>query len=211
MKKLAAICIGFALAAAAVLPVYAGSWRQDSTGWWYQNDDGSYPANTWQWIDSNGDGTAECYYFYPDGYMAYNNDIDGYHLNSSGQWELGGKIQQKTVSARQYKSPVGTFYINGQYVLTMPETYKDSYYHCINIGEQEGGGYWFVHVTGRHPGTAVVKSIQPNVPTRYAHEYKGWTEETGEFIYDGRDTITLKADGTNETLTFIRGKSLFDN
>ena len=51
-------------AAAAVfalsLTAYAGQWKNDSRGWWYQNDDGSYPAATWQWIDSNGDGVAEC-------------------------------------------------------------------------------------------------------------------------------------------------------
>ena len=91
----------FTAAAAAAFSVcmsitaFAGQWRQDSNGWWYQNDDGSYPAGTWQWIDSNGDGTAECYYFYADGYMAYNNDIDGYHSNNDGQWEAGGRVQTK--------------------------------------------------------------------------------------------------------------------
>ena len=49
----------FAFAAAAALPAFAGTWRQNSYGWWYQNDDGTYPAGGWQWIDSNGDGTAE--------------------------------------------------------------------------------------------------------------------------------------------------------
>ena len=77
---------------------FAGTWKSDSKGWWYQNDDGSYPAGAWQWIDSNGDGTAECYYFYSDGYMAYNNDIDGSHVNSDGQWEVAGRIQGKAVS-----------------------------------------------------------------------------------------------------------------
>ena len=38
--------------------VLAGQWKTDANGWWYQNDDGSYPANCWQWIDGNGDGSA---------------------------------------------------------------------------------------------------------------------------------------------------------
>ena len=52
-----------ALCAAMGITAYAGQWQQDSTGWWYEEDDGSYPASTWQWIDGNGDGISECYYF----------------------------------------------------------------------------------------------------------------------------------------------------
>ena len=99
MKKLTAICIGLALSAAAALPAYAGLWKQDASGWWYLNDDGSYPAGCWQWIDSDGDGTAECYYFYSDGYVAHNNDIDGYHVNDAGQWVIGDEIQRVNISA----------------------------------------------------------------------------------------------------------------
>ena len=98
MKTSTAFCIGLAFAAAVALPVYAGSWRQGPSGWWYQNDDGTYPAGGWQWIDSDGDGTAECYYFYSDGYMASNNDINGYHVNDAGQWTVGERVQRKTVT-----------------------------------------------------------------------------------------------------------------
>ena len=27
----------------------AAEWKHDSKGWWWQNDDGSYPAASWQW------------------------------------------------------------------------------------------------------------------------------------------------------------------
>ena len=27
------------------IPAFAGSWQLDTTGYWYQNDDGSYPVN----------------------------------------------------------------------------------------------------------------------------------------------------------------------
>lgn len=30
------------------LTSFAGEWKSDNNGWWYQNDDGSYPKNTWQ-------------------------------------------------------------------------------------------------------------------------------------------------------------------
>ena len=79
---------------------YAGQWKQDDGGWWYQNEDGSYPAAEWKWIDSDGDGVAECYYFYSDGYMAYNNDIENRNLNDDGQWVINDKVQQRIVSKK---------------------------------------------------------------------------------------------------------------
>lgn len=49
MKK-AKIFITTALLAATISSnAYAGSWQQNETGYWWQNDDGSYPVNTWQW------------------------------------------------------------------------------------------------------------------------------------------------------------------
>ena len=47
---------------------FAGQWKSDANGWWYQNDNGSYPANTWMWIDGNGDGVSESYYFDQNGH-----------------------------------------------------------------------------------------------------------------------------------------------
>lgn len=56
-------------------------WKQDSTGWWYQNSDGSYPKSTWQQID------GKYYYFNEAGYMVSNTTTpDGYQVDSSGAW-----------------------------------------------------------------------------------------------------------------------------
>ena len=32
---------------------FAAGWQQDAAGWWWQEDNGSYPVNTWKWIDGN--------------------------------------------------------------------------------------------------------------------------------------------------------------
>ncbi|MBQ7535767.1 MAG: hypothetical protein IJT43_09145 [Stomatobaculum sp.] len=93
------IVIGFALTAAMTVSSFAGQWVLDDEGWWYQNDDGTYPASEWKWIDGNVDGTAECYYFSSDGYMAYDNEIDGYRVNRDGQWEVNGVVQKRGFSA----------------------------------------------------------------------------------------------------------------
>ena len=54
-------------------PVITG-WHQTSTGWWYINEDGSYPAGEWQKIDDNW------YYFDNSGYM-----VTGWEL-LNGNW-----------------------------------------------------------------------------------------------------------------------------
>ncbi len=43
---------------------YAGSWKQDQTGRWYENGDGSYSKNSWQNIN------GKWYFFNEKGYMA---------------------------------------------------------------------------------------------------------------------------------------------
>lgn len=72
---------------------FAGEWKSDNTGWWYQNNDGSYPVNTWQWIDGNGDGISESYYFNENGYLLTNSTKDGYTVNADGAWTVNGVVQ----------------------------------------------------------------------------------------------------------------------
>lgn len=45
--------------------VVKGQWIQDATGWWYRNNDGSYPVN--QWFQDAA--TSKWYYFNTGGYM----------------------------------------------------------------------------------------------------------------------------------------------
>ena len=68
MKKLAVWGLAAALSLTWAQAAYAGQWVQDvnraenSNGisnWWYRQDDGSYPAGGWFWIDGNGDGFAK--------------------------------------------------------------------------------------------------------------------------------------------------------
>ena len=77
---------------------FGAEWKQDGNGWWWQEDQGSYPVSTWQWIDGNGDGVAECYYFNEKGYCLQNTAApDGYMTNESGAWVADGVVQTKTV------------------------------------------------------------------------------------------------------------------
>lgn len=73
-----------------------GNWRWSENGWWWQNGDGTYPKNTWAWLDGNKDGLAECYYFDENGWMVHDTvTANGFTLNTDGQWTLNGVVYRK--------------------------------------------------------------------------------------------------------------------
>lgn len=106
MKKyMSLIAITAVMVAGASMNCYAAGWQQNQNGWWWQYDDASWPAATWQWLDGNGDGTAECYYFDENGYMlAGTTTPDGYQVDGEGRWILDGVIQTKSVTGQNMGS-----------------------------------------------------------------------------------------------------------
>ena len=100
MKKLKIAMITLAFAGLASMSAYAGAWAKNAQGWWYDNGNGTWPASTWQWIDGNGDGVAECYYFDQYGYCLMNAVApDGYTVDANGAWIINGVVQRKNVGA----------------------------------------------------------------------------------------------------------------
>lgn len=99
MKKIKLIVSAALLSCCFSIPAIAGQWQQDDIGWWWQNDDGSYLADCWQWLDGNNDGIAECYYFDKNGYMLSDTvSPDGYVLNSDGAIVINGVVQTRNVA-----------------------------------------------------------------------------------------------------------------
>ena len=107
-KSIIARSFAAVLAASMAIPSFAGTridgvqgqWKNDGTGWWWQNADASYPTNQWVWLDGNDDTIAECYYFDEKGYMVVNSEVEGYKINANGQWvDASGNIQTKAVNA----------------------------------------------------------------------------------------------------------------
>ena len=100
MKKIVMMMAAAAMTAAMAMTAMAapfGSWQQNENGWWWQRTDGSYPVSEWKWIDGNGDGTAESYYFDQNGYLAANTVVDGYSVNQDGAWVKNGVVQKRAV------------------------------------------------------------------------------------------------------------------
>lgn len=75
-------------------PTYAGEWKADTRGWWWQNDDGSYPSDCWKWLDGNMDGVYEHYYFDRDGYLVSDMNLsDGSRIDENGALIMNGMVQ----------------------------------------------------------------------------------------------------------------------
>ena len=107
-KLMLAACIGL-LSAVSAVPAYAGVWKTgdgENTGrWWYDNEDGTWAAAQWKWIDGNHDGTAECYFFDESGWLASNTVTpDGYTVNADGAWTVDGIVQTKKVQTARSSS-----------------------------------------------------------------------------------------------------------
>lgn len=98
-KKMTMLAATAIFTAAMATTAYAG-WEQDGTAWKYKNEDGSYSASCWQWIDGNQDGAAESYYFDGNGYLLVNTTTpDGYMVNGDGAWVENGVVQVQQTAA----------------------------------------------------------------------------------------------------------------
>lgn len=81
---------------------FAAGWQQGSNGWWYatNEDNSQWYSDGWQWIDSNGDGSAECYYFDSQGWLLTNTTApDGSQVNENGAWVVNGVVQAKAAAS----------------------------------------------------------------------------------------------------------------
>ena len=82
MKKTKLLLAVISMSTAMSMTALAGEWKQDTTGWWYQNDDGTYISNQW-FQDFDG----KWYYLNESGYMLTNGTApDGRSVGTDGVW-----------------------------------------------------------------------------------------------------------------------------
>jgi len=81
MKKMTTFALVAGLSVVSATTAFAGQWKLDNVGWWWQEDDGSYPTNAWKEIN------GKWYYFDGVGYMLENTTTpDGYKVGADGAW-----------------------------------------------------------------------------------------------------------------------------
>lgn len=99
MKKLLIGLMTATIVLSSTIVSFAGEWKQTGYGWWYDNGNGSYTANSWQninntWYYFNQDGymrtgwipvNGKWYYCHANGQMAYSTWVDGkYYVGDDG-------------------------------------------------------------------------------------------------------------------------------
>ena len=90
-KKLIGGLLTAAMVVGMNVTVFEGGWINNDSGWWYDNGNGTWPASSWQWIDGNNDGIAECYYFDQYGYCLMNTTTPGGYIGGYQRQQPAGQ------------------------------------------------------------------------------------------------------------------------
>ena len=107
-RRILAAALSAGMTLGMLSTAFAGTWKVNLNGWWYEEDNGNRPVSEWKWIDGDGDGYAECYYFDADGYMVHNREINGFLLNGNGQWMAGDHVQSEYIGGGSGAASGGT-------------------------------------------------------------------------------------------------------
>ena len=103
-ERLAALCCAAVMSVLMAGTSMAGTFkREEGAGpdgrTWYEFDDGTFAANGWEWIDSDGDEYEERYYFDESGWLLRDTTApDGETVNEKGQWTVDGAVQLREVT-----------------------------------------------------------------------------------------------------------------
>lgn len=136
MKKFCLFVTTLTISTLLIFPSWAGQWQQNEVGWWYQNDDGSFPTDQWLEID------GKQYYFDSNGYMLANTTTpDGYQVGTDGTWieadssDAGSSVQKYSDEDIAF-SALNTLYNS----LKDPDSLKVNYIKCESISYKNGTG-----------------------------------------------------------------------
>ncbi len=165
MKKAIAIVIATATMASQAMPTFAAEWKQNEIGYWYQEDNGSYPTNSWKWIN------GKCYYFDSNGYMlASTTTPDGYTVDATGAWTVNGVVQTQSTGQTS-----GTVHHNENY---------DPAHPLANMIDK-----WNLRLTAESNAlnTLYIAGL-PNVHALLTNQMEYYVEPTGYGVEEQKET-----------------------
>lgn len=174
MRRTAKLFVTTMIAAAMFsMTAFAAGWTagqgENSGRWWYDLGNGTYYAGSeagpsWQWLDGNQDGTAECYAFDAEGWMyADTTTPDGYEVNADGAWTENGTVQTQSTDGTSQETTE-----NGD-ILIAYFSRTNTTEQAANLIQQQVGGTLF--------------EIQPADP--YPSSYSATTERAQREISAG--------------------------
>ena len=156
-KAMAVALTAGMLASTAATPVMAATegWKQNTKGWWYQNADGSYPANKWEKIN------GKWYYFDANGYMVNGwKSIGGkwYYFGGAndgamksgwqplgGKWYYLGEAEDGSMKDGWFKDYTGQYSYakpgDGDIYQNKWQQYEGEWFYLNKDGYMEQGGW----------------------------------------------------------------------
>ena len=167
--------------------IQAAAWKKDNTGWWYQEDNGTYTKSKWKKIGS------EWYWFDTNGYMAVgwkkiNNSW--YYFKSDGA--MLGKGWHKIGSSYYYMYDTGAMaqntWIGNEYV-DANGVWIQGKTKYVQGWKKSGTRWWYCHKDGSY-----TKSGWEKINGKYyyfdasGYMLTGWKKANGVWYY-------LKSDG----------------
>lgn len=191
-KKLITAALTATMAMAMGITAFAGQWNSNSTGWWWTDDNGSYPVSTWRWLDGNQDGTFECYYFGADGYMLSDTTTpDGYTVNKDGAWTVNGGVQlqydlEDNGSDSEASEDDGEFSYSDSSDLTGTYVSDDGDYLEINVGAGDSLAAMYYDEDGNFK---IIYSFSKISQTQYKDSSRS---KTINFLSDGSISMDNK-------------------
>ena len=164
MKKAIAIALATATMASQAMTAMAAEWKQNEIGYWYQEDNGSYPTNSWKWIN------GKCYYFDSNGYMLANTTTpDGYTVDATGAWTVNGAVQTQSTGQTS-----GTVHHN--------ENYDPAHPLAGKIDE------WRLRLTPESNALNTNYITTPNVHAMLTGQMEYYVEPTGYGVEEQKET-----------------------
>ncbi len=165
MRKSAILTGALLLSVMFASTAYAGQWKHDETGMWYENDDGTWLTGWYEdgngdwylfedsgyahlgWYEDNG---VSYYFFYTDGRMARNCVVglqdNYYQFDASGAGTLLGEGYSGWIYDGQnwfYLAPNGSYAGTGWRTIDGERYYFDSGRMMTGPAEIDGANYFF--------------------------------------------------------------------
>ena len=225
-KKFVSALMGLLLTATAVTAIpavtaEAAAWQKNSVGWWWQKDDGSYPANSWQKIN------GKWYAFDANGYMRHGWFLDGstwYYLGGAddGSMKTGWQLVNGTWYYMNGSGAMltGWQFINGNWyymngsgaMLTGWQFINGNWYYMNGSGamltgwQQVNGTWYYMYADGRMAANTWIGNY-------YVNSSGAWTKtkEPAKWIQSGGRWWYRHEDGGYTTNGFetIGGKTYY--
>ena len=176
---------------------FAGSWQYDAGGWWYLNDDNTYPAGTWQRID------GEWYCFDDNGFIRTGWIWDNgafYYCDYYGTMATGWLWDN---NCWYYFYPDGHMGTGWLY-------YDDSWYYLMESGQMASGTVMIDGSEYIFTGNGVLTDYRLNMSTVSAIP-AGTILSEEDVANAGEDAFFYTEDISDETFARMAGKSFGEN